>query len=60
MFVWEEETYLNNAVHVWDKAVNSDLKQHDQGSTNVLPHLRVFICSQRKQTLSHDKKMNQA
>lgn len=51
----EEKAYLNNAVHVRDKAVNSDLEQHDQRSTNVFPHLGVFICSQRKQTLSHQK-----
>lgn len=48
VFNTEEQAYLNNAVHVWNKAVDSDLEQHDQRSTNVLPHLRVFICSQRK------------
>lgn len=54
-FDWVDETYLNNAVHVWDKAVDSDLKQHDQCSANVLSHLGVFVCSQRKQTLSQHK-----
>lgn len=59
VFDWKEEAYLNNAVHVWDEAVDSDLKQHHQCSTNILPDLRVFICSQRKQTLSNHRKTSQ-
>lgn len=45
---------------MWNKPVDSDLQQHDQCSTDILPDLRVFICSQRKQTLLNHRKTGQS
>lgn len=44
-------SYLNDAAHVRDESVNSHLQEHDQSPAHVLPHLRVLVCGQRKQTL---------
>lgn len=48
-------TYLNDAVHVRDEAVNADLQQHDQGSAHILSDLRVLISSQGEQALHKDQ-----
>lgn len=51
--VWElkSQPHLNNAVHVWDEAVDTDFQQHDQSPAHILPHFTVLITGQRKQTL---------
>ena len=46
-----ESVYLDDAEHVGDEAVDTDLQQHHQCPADVLPHLRVFIGCQRKQAL---------
>lgn len=48
-------TYLDDAVHVGDEAVDADLQQHDQGSAHVLSNLRVLVCSQRKKALIEEE-----
>lgn len=43
--------HLDDAVHVWDEAVNADFQQHDQSPAHVLPHFTVLVTGQCKQTL---------
>lgn len=43
--------HLDDAVHVWDEAVDADFQQHDQGPAHVLAHLTVLVTRQCKQTL---------
>lgn len=45
------QSYLNDAVHVWDEAVNADFQQHNQSPAHILPHFTVLITSQCKKTL---------
>lgn len=51
LFQIKSRHHLDDAVHVWDKAVNANFQQHDKSPAHVLPHFTVLITSQRKQTL---------
>ena len=48
--------HLDDAVHVWDEAVDADFQQHDQSPAHVLPHFTVLVTGQRKQTLDIKKR----
>lgn len=49
--------HLDDAVHVWDEAVDADFQQHDQSPAHVLPHFTVLITCQCKQTLDTKETM---
>ena len=44
-------TYLYDTVDVGHESVHAHLHQHDERSTHVLTHIRVFIRRQVKQIL---------
>lgn len=53
---FKSSAHLDDAVHVWNEAVNADLQKHDQSPAHVLPHFAVLVASQRKQTLVSKKR----
>ena len=51
--------HLDDAVHVWDEAVDADFQQHDKSPAYVLPDFTVLITSQCKQTLDRKETWRQ-
>lgn len=54
--VCESQPHLDDAVHVWDEAVDADFQQHDQSPAHILPHFTVLITGQCKQTLDSEER----
>lgn len=48
--------HLDDAVHVWNEAVNADLQKHDQSPAHILPHFTVLVTRQCEQTLVNRKR----